>query len=400
VSDEQKEKAPAARDCQPGPKETREMDYTTAEPKANGTARDKAAAWAIRAGELAEWAWGRMVNRADVWGRYGDAGTYTAPRKSLRGLVYLTEADVARHFRAAGRDDILGVHTTSPDNLSRWSAVDIDQHGPGGNDPAANLAAALAWHQRARALGFCPILTTSNGAGGSHLRVIFHEPVPTPRAFAFARWLVRDHARPGLPAPPETFPKQPEIKPGGCGNWLRLPGRHHKRDHWSQVWGGGRWLDGAAAVAWLLSVEGDSPGLIPREAEQRPETARGPRPYFRPRPSGNLSDRVAAYLRRLPNLGEGQGRDDIGYRFACFLVRDLALGDEAAREWLRRWDAGNRPPKGEAEVAKWIASARQYGQRPVGCGRDREPETATGRLSVAPGRRPGHSTLRCRVEVY
>jgi hypothetical protein len=359
-----------------------------------GHADAAAAAWAAHAGELTEWAWRLFVNRVDVWGRYGSGGTYTAPAVASRGRVFLTQADVARHFRPAGRVGILGLHTTSPENLSRWLAVDIDQHGPGGNDPAANLRAALAWHERARALGFRPVLTTSNGVGGYHLRVIFREPIDTPRAFAFARWLVRDHKR--LSAV-ETFPKQPRIKPGGCGNWLRLPGRHHQRDHWSQVRDGGRWLDGAAAVAWLLSVEGDSAGLIPAEAEYRPEPPQAPRPHFRPRPSGNLSNLIAAYLRRLPNLGEGQGRDDVGYQFACFLVRDLALGDDVAREWLRLWDSGNRPSKGEEEISKWLASARRYGRRPVGCGRPAEPSPGCPR--VIPTKRPGHVTLRCRVEV-
>src|SRR5262249_32102337 len=159
-------------------------------------------------GVLAEWTWRLLVNRVDVWGHYGSNGTYTAPAgKELRGQVLLTEADVAQHFRATRRAHILGLHTTSPDNLSRWIAADIDQHGEGGNDPAATLNAALAWYERARALGFRPLLNTSNGKGGYHLRVLFCEPIPTARAFALARWLVRDHARHGLPAV-ETFPKQ------------------------------------------------------------------------------------------------------------------------------------------------------------------------------------------------
>ena len=56
-----------------------------------------------------------------------------------------------------------------------------------------------------------------------------------------------------------------------------------------------------------------------------------------------------------------------------------------------------QPPKGEAEVSKWLASARQYGRRPVGCGRG--PTPALGGPTVSPGKRPGHLTLRCRVEV-
>jgi hypothetical protein len=107
-------------------------------------------------------------------------------------------------------------------------------------------------------------------------------------------------------------------------------------------------------------------------------------------------------MRRLPNLGEGQGRDDVGYKFACFLIRDLALPEDTAREWLRLWDNANNPPKGEAEIGKWIASARKYGQRPVGCGLgdDAGQGPAPSRPTVTPGRRPGHSILRCRVEVH
>ena len=39
---------------------------------------DIQAAWEDRADDLAALVWRLMVNRPDVWGRYGDAGTYTA----------------------------------------------------------------------------------------------------------------------------------------------------------------------------------------------------------------------------------------------------------------------------------------------------------------------------------
>ncbi len=324
--------------------------------------------WAARAPELAAWTWVRLLNRPDVWGRYGSNGTYTAPRLNLRGQVQLTEADMVRHYRARWRSDILGLHSTSPNNLSRWLVVDIDQHGPGGNDPAVNLAAALAWYVILRALGFRPILTTSNGKGGYHLRVVFREAIPTARAYTFARWLVRDFAKYGLTAPPETFPKQAQIPPSGCGNWVRLPGKHHRRDHWSTVWDGARWLAGEAAVAWLLGVEGDNPNLLPRDAEQRIVVPRRTGFLCRTAFTGGLEGRIAAYMSKLPNLGEGQGRDDVGFHLACFLVRDLRLSDEQAATWLERWDNNNVPPKGEAAINKWIASAHAYGRNEYGCG--------------------------------
>jgi hypothetical protein len=71
----------------------------------------------------------------------------------------------------------------------------------------------------------------------------------------------------------------------------------------------------------------------------------------------------------LPHLAEGQGRDDVAYRFAAFLARDLALSDDAALDWLMRWDAGNAPAKGEDRLREILTNARLYGTRPLGGGR-------------------------------
>jgi hypothetical protein len=95
-----------------------------------------AAAWHARANELARWADARYVLRRDVAGGYtaledrgreygkadGTAGkvtaTLTRPAPAKRGGEYLTLARLERHFRAAGPLDVLGTHTTSPDNTS------------------------------------------------------------------------------------------------------------------------------------------------------------------------------------------------------------------------------------------------------------------------------------------
>jgi hypothetical protein len=356
-------------------------------PPLTSAAAISAATWAARAPQLAEWAWARLVNRRDAWGRYGSNGTYTAPAVALRGQVLLAEAHVARHFRGRCRGDILGLHTTSLENLSRWGLVDADYHGEGGADPGANLRASLAWYDKARWHGFRPLLTSSNGAGGYHLRLILSEPAPTPRVFALMRWLVSDHADHGLGAPPETFPKQPRIKPGRYGNWARLPGRHHSRPHWSTVWDGARWLERAEAVAFILALKGDPPSLIPAEAAElaprRPAGGGRPRGAG-PAPNGGPVARILAYLARLPHLGEGQGRDRVAFNFACFLVRDLGLPDEKALPWLDRWDAGNTPPKGEARLREILKNAHEYGQHAYGAG-----------LSGA----HGHGRFRFTVEI-
>jgi hypothetical protein len=345
------------------------------------------ATWGRRAPELARWAWERLVNRTDVWGGYvaedqrgkvytRDDGreqvlgkTLTRPARGDRGKVFLTEAHLVRHFRARGAGDVVGLHTTGPENTSRWGGVELDHHGQGGNSPEANRAAALAWYGELRGRGFRPLLTDSNGDGGYHLRFLLTEPAPTPRVFAFLKWLVADHAAHRLSAAPETFPKQPAVTEGGrgqYGNWLRLPGRHHTREHWSRVWDGARWLEGEKAVEFLLALPGDPPDLV--------------LPYL----GDGLAGRVAAYLARLPNLGEGQGRDDVAYHFACFLVRDLRLPDETALAWLGRWDAGNRPPKGAARLWEILANAHAYGRQAYGSGLGGQGQRARGAAGSGP----------------
>jgi hypothetical protein len=356
--------------------------------------------WAARARELAQWTWAHLVNRTDVWGGYWNddkrdrlGRTTTRPAKARRGKDRLTFLLLERHFRATCAEDVVGLHTTSPENTSRWGAVELDHHGAGGNAPQANTRAALSWYAKLVCLGFGPLLTESNGKGGYHLRMLFREPVSTPRVHALLHHLVADYSIHGLSAAPEIFPKQPLIPPGGCGNWLRVPGRHHSCEHWPSVWDGLHWIKGEQAVALLLSLDGNSPDLLPAGRKTIP-----PNPGAQPkqqtaaaanRPIDNrLDSRIAAYAARLPHLGEGQGRDDVAYHFACWLVRDLQLADDAALAWLEQWDIGNRPPKGQARLKEILAGAHLYGRNAYGCGLPRPAR-----------RRLGHQYLRFRVEV-
>lgn len=371
-----------------------------------------AIAWAERRQELAGWTWQHLVNRTDVWGGYRALEEVGREYRKADGTLgklgsqttrygRLTPARLARHFRGGARYNLVGLHSTGTDNTSRWGAVDVDWHGPTSTAPEVNLRAALGWYDRLAGMQFHPLLTDSNGCGGFHLGLLLAEPVPTPRIYHLMQQLVADHAQYGMSATPETFPKQPVVRPRpdgrpGLGNWLRLPGQHHTREHWSRVWDGTRWLDGHTALNHILSLRGDPAPLVPEVPVPDQATRRSHFGCARSSPgyTGNLSAKIAAYMARLPNLGEGQGRDDVAYRFACWLVRDLALDDEVALAWLTRWDAGNNPPKGEARLREILADAHRYGRSTVGCGLEPLPSG-----NVRPTRKPGHSTISFTVEV-
>lgn len=360
-----------------------------------------AEAWINRASDLARWAWTRLINRTDVWGGYHPLAdrnkqitlpdgnmrplgkTTTRPARSRRGRVMLTPAVLERHFRATAPEYVIGLHTTSPENTSRWGAIEVDHHGPTSTPPAVNLAAALAWFHRLRGLGFHPLLTESNGRGGYHLLLIFNCPVSTAKVYQFLQWVVADHATLGIAMRPETFPKQPAIAPGRYGNWLRLVGRHHTLEHWSTAWDGDCWRAGAGAVDLIMALPGDSPDLIPSAAQMPPKAP--PRLPAAHVPSGVcqqsvLAARIRAYLAKLPTgLGEGQHRDDFAFQLAAFLGRDLALSDTDALPWLLEWDSRQAVCKGTERLLQILANARRYGHRPVGSG-----------LAVRPARKPRH----------
>src|SRR5262249_51949014 len=148
-----------------------------------------------------------------------------------------------KHFRGEKRHHIIGLYpahrpTAGAADVARFGVIDIDRHGDEG-DAAANLAAALAW--REAAAHFRPLLLDSNGAGAFHVWIPFcgsfepADPIALREAYAFLKWIVRDWRDYGFTRAPETFPKTPVLAGKLYGNWVRLPGRHHKRDHASAV---------------------------------------------------------------------------------------------------------------------------------------------------------------------
>ena len=224
--------------------------------------------WRERAGELAQWSMSHLVNRTDVWGRYldkrnrkGDFGSrnhaITAPFREQRGKVFLEIDSLEKHFRNRSTGGVLGLHSTSGDLTSRWLAIDIDLHDEDdlSVSPEGNYTAAQGWREKLTEMGCDVLLFDSNGKGGIHLLLVFAEPMDARSVHDFGKEVVSDFEQRGLDKQPEIFPGSPEWN--SYGNWLRLFGRHHTRDHFTRVWNDepwaeAQWLDGHDAIERIL----------------------------------------------------------------------------------------------------------------------------------------------------
>lgn len=206
---------------------------------------------------LTVWCHAALVNRLDVWGGYGKNGPLTLPAVKDRGRVRLDDHVLRDHF--AGRRSI-GLHAISENNTCKWIAFDVDAHSSAA-DPDENWRIVERVVDQLVKLDVMPIIEDSNGRGGYHVWVLWSEPIPAELAYRFAKWI---KGRAGAPEI-ESFPKQPNIGPERkYGNWLRIFGRHHRRDHWSRIYDqdSETWLCGGGAVAALLSATRNDQALL------------------------------------------------------------------------------------------------------------------------------------------
>ncbi len=223
-------------------------------------------AWHESAMTLASWASEHLVNNIAGYGGYWIDECSTVHQTTHKRPLDLDR--LVRHFQAMTSNDLIGLHSLirGEDGVCRslWTGIDIDRHDDE-VEAAATLKLALAVHDRAKAAGFTPLLSQSDGKGGYHVLVLHAEPIESWLARAFGLWLVHDGELLGVVGEPEVFPKQEEIGPNGWGNWLRLFGHHHKRSHFSRFWDGSTWLEGRAAIDFILGVTGSPADLIPND---------------------------------------------------------------------------------------------------------------------------------------
>ncbi|HEY0780093.1 MAG TPA: hypothetical protein VGD56_19160 [Gemmatirosa sp.] len=341
-----------------------------------------AAHWAVHADALVARDRATLVNRDDVWGQYrplhkretAPDGTqqkhWTLPARDRRGVERLTPETIARHYRGRDVGHVIGLHAIGADGCARWLAFDFDNHEDRADVTDGNRAAAADLCRWLAFFGLAGLIEDSDGRGGLHVWALFDRPAPAPLVYAFAQAVLLE-----AKTAAETYPKQAHVPHGKYGSWLRLPGRHHTRDHVSRFLIDGAWCAPEDAPrAWLEAPRSDPAamlhvaGTLP-SAERAPDPATVVRvvPWQPPTTPTDVTRRVEGYMRRLPTgLGAGEGRNHAGFRFACWLVRDMALDDADARAWLTRWNAQQRTPMSSAKVAALVSDAHAYGSRGVG----------------------------------
>lgn len=338
--------------------------------------------WATHTVDLAAFVETHLPNRVDVWGAYlpesarvpNEPNVWTAPMKSRRGIEILSAAHLAQHFAPRNAGDVLGLHTTSPDNTSRWFGLDFDVHDECVDQDAQRAAVAegFAWCVDALGERAALLLEDSNGNGGRHLWGYFDAPVETPALFVFLS-AVAGACLEATGYRPEIYPKQPRLgltRDGTqqVGNWLRLPGRHHTKAHWSRLaFPGEEWQSGANAAALMLRWPATPASVIPPfDAYAAIAT---PKPVKQQFPKllvgGARADRIARYVDKLPHGVAGSGRSNHLFRLAAFLRHDMQCTDTEALAILHAWNAANSPPLPEWKVRTTWENAGQYGGRRV-----------------------------------
>ena len=333
----------------------------------------EARGWRDAASDLASFLDTHLINRRDVWGAYiaperreaDKQHTYTAPGLKWRGVAVLERWRLDRHFRAESQGHVIGLHSTGPDDTSRWGGFDFDAHD---NPPPDYLEAlkdaAVAIVERLAEYGAAPLLEDSNGRGGFHVWVRLEEPAPTADVF---QWLdhLADRARLDHGVAIETYPKQPSAR-GAFGNWLRLPGRHHTKPHWSRVARPGEgWRVGTDAARALLAWPATPASVVP------------PANAWPLRSAGVASDAststelpaerspiISAYLEKLKHGNAGSGRSNRLFNLARFLRHGMQCTDAEALPILHAWNVGNSPPLAEAKVLETWSNAGTYASEP------------------------------------
>ena len=306
-------------------------------------------AWQVNAKEMAAWGWDRITVKRDRYGRYCTEGGALWSQSELS--VEIMEA----HFSG---DVTIGLGVTSLDDECILIAWDLDNHV---SDEATNvnLKYATLIMDRLRELGFQPLIEDSDGKGGIHVWLFFSSRIPASVAFHFARWVVRDHKDYGVEKI-ECFPKQPSVQKTKkrCGNYIRTPGKHHKRDHWSRFWGTEDWLSLTDSVQLLLSLDGCDPTLIPAlEVDESAVIASIPDVSLVTNDQ-DVFNRMRQHVSTTPGAIAGEHGHDVTFRMACDLLRGFGkVSIQQVMPIFKDWNAKCSPPWSDEELQHKLEDA-------------------------------------------
>lgn len=225
--------------------------------------------WQRYSPDLAEWAMECLVNRRDVWSQYTVSNGKISvvmlpiPERRKAGTDMVTLHKLQRHFAGRQPGHLIGLHSISDHQTSKWFAIDVDLHDEtaiNADEMAqANFTACLEWATKLRQMGMDPMLMDSNGVGGYHVWVLLDKEYPLAAVYKFVSELRNDYQNFGLTRKPEVFPPKAEVGPDDLPYGLRLPGRHHTRLHYTRLWnfdsiGENDWLEGADAIELMLAT--------------------------------------------------------------------------------------------------------------------------------------------------
>ena len=269
--------------------------------------------WEDNADRLAEFFFTNLVNRNDAYGKYRPIPERDGRNTALTVREPVTLEVLQTHFRSRDHSALVGLHSSCPENRSRWMVIDIDHHGPPNTDAQAlNESFAVAIFDYLVEAGMRPLMYASNGLGGYHVWLIFQEPVLSSDARRLGLAIAACCKNDGLPDVPEVFPKQDVVREGGLGNWVRLPGLHHTREFHTQVWDGQSWLEGQDAVDLICAYEPVATEVLTAHIADLPVIEQAA-------PLAVLSDSddetrpIYKVLRKLKRVG----REGIGYKACC-----------------------------------------------------------------------------------
>lgn len=143
-----------------------------------------------------------------------------------------------------------------------------------------------------------------------------------------------------------------------CGNYIRTPGKHHKRGHWSRFRGTEGWLSLTDSVQLLLEHKGCDAALIPPLEEDEPSV-------IEPLPAGasvpidqSTFDRMRLHISTTPGAVAGEHGHDVTFRMACDLLRGFGtVSIEQVLPIFRDWNLKCSPPWSEVELLHKLEDA-------------------------------------------